>query len=257
MPRYRIDIEYDGTPFQGWQTQIGAATVQGALVEAIRRFTGESVTVRGAGRTDAGVHAMGQVAHFELEREWKPFRVQEAMNFHLRPAPVVVLDCDRVEHDFDARFSATGRHYLYRILVRRSPPALELNRVWWLSRELDAEVMHRAAQELVGHHDFTTFRASACQAPSPMKTLDRLDVSRFGDEIQIRASARSFLHHQVRSMVGSLRLVGEGKWSLDQLCRALEAADRKACGPVAPSAGLYLVRVDYAGQSQGREPALS
>lgn len=245
MPRYRIDIEYDGTPFQGWQVQAGAATVQGALEEAVRRFSGETVSVRGAGRTDSGVHALGQVAHVDLVREWDPFRVREAVNFHLKPAPVVVLACVIVPDDFDARFSAIGRHYLYRILTRRAPPALDRNRVWWLSRPLDADAMHAAAQELVGKHDFTTFRSSQCQAQSPVKTLDRLDVSRFGEEIQIRASARSFLHHQVRSMVGSLKLVGEGKWTPYQLRRALLAADRTACGAMAPSAGLYLAKVDY------------
>ena len=246
MPRYRISIEYDGTPFLGWQVQsVGDPTVQGALQEAIRRFSGETVPLRGAGRTDAGVHALGQVAHFDLEREWDPYRIREAINFHLRPAPIVVLSCEVAPAAFDARFSAVGRHYLYRMLARRAPPALDRNRVWWLTVPLDAGAMHQAAQALVGRHDFTTFRAVACQARSPVKTLDRLEVSRYGEEIQVRASARSFLHHQVRSMVGSLKLVGEGKWTALQLGEALEARDRKACGPVAPAAGLYLVRVDY------------
>jgi tRNA pseudouridine38-40 synthase len=259
MPRYRIRIEYDGTPFQGWQVQSEAPTVQGTLIDAIHRFCGETVSVRGAGRTDAGVHALEQAAHFDLTRDWEPFRVREAVNFHLKPAPVVVLDCDRAPAGFDARFSATGRHYLYRILTRRAPPALERNRVWWLTQALDADAMHASAQVLVGHHDFTTFRALACQARSPEKTLDRLDVARYGDEIQIRASARSFLHHQVRSMVGSLKLVGEGKWSVTDIERALKARDRKACGPVAAAAGLYLAGVDYetAWQGQPRGPTPS
>jgi tRNA pseudouridine38-40 synthase len=247
MPRYRLTIEYDGTPFLGWQVQAGAATVQGALEEAVQRFAGETVSVRGAGRTDAGVHALGQVAHVDLTRDWDPFRVREALNFHLKPAPIVVLDCARAAPDFDARFSAVGRHYLYRILCRRAPPALDRNRVWWLAHPLDADAMHAAAQVLVGRHDFTTFRAAACQAKSPEKTLDRLDVARYGDAVEVRASARSFLHHQVRSMVGSLKLVGEGKWTRADLAAALAASERAACGPVAPAAGLYLVRVDYAG----------
>ena len=245
MPRYRIRIEYDGTPFLGWQAQAGAPTVQGHLEEAVFRFTGERISVRGAGRTDTGVHALGQVAHLDLQRDWEPFRVREAINFHLKPNPIVVLACDHVVGEFDARFSAIARHYLYRILVRRAPPALDRNRVWWLTCDLDAGAMHEAAQSIIGTHDFTTFRAVACQAKSPVKSLDRLEVSSHGEEIQIRASARSFLHHQVRSMAGSLKLVGEGKWTTRQMRQALEARDRRACGPVAPSAGLYLVRVDY------------
>ena len=245
MPRYRITIEYDGTSYVGWQMQAAGESIQGALTSAIVRFCGERVSVRGAGRTDAGVHALGQVAHFDLARDWDPFRVREAVNFHLKPAPVVVLDCARVEDDFDARFSATARHYLYRILSRRAPPALERHRVWWRTQPLDAQAMHAAAQVLVGRHDFTTFRAASCQAASPVKTLDRLDVTHECGEIRVRASARSFLHHQVRSMVGSLRLVGEGKWDPSHLAAALAARDRAACGPLAPAAGLYLVGVDY------------
>lgn len=250
MPRYRITIEYDGTPFSGWQSQPGGTAVQDAIVEALLRLSGERVVVRAAGRTDAGVHAMGQVAHFELEKDWDPFRVREAMNFHLKPAPVAVLECEDVDRTFDARFSATARHYLYRILTRRAPPVLDRNRVWPVHAKLDADVMHDAAGYLVGHHDFTTFRAVSCQAKSPMRTLDRLDVSRVGEEIHIQATARSFLHNQVRSMVGSLKLVGEGKWKPRDLQRALEAVDRAACGPVAPAAGLYLVKVDYGGPLQ-------
>jgi tRNA pseudouridine38-40 synthase len=245
MPRYRILIEYDGTPFLGWQRQAQGASVQGALEEALQRFSGEVASVRGAGRTDSGVHALGQVAHFDLVKAWEPFKIREAFNYHLRPAPIVVLDCEPVADDFDARYSATARHYRYRILARRAPPALERHRVWWLPVGLDAAEMHRAAQELLGRHDFTTFRAAQCQASSPLRTLDRLDVSRYAEEIVIEASARSFLHNQVRSMVGSLKLVGEGKWRARDLKAALDARDRSACGPVAPASGLYLVRVDY------------
>ncbi|HXF55737.1 MAG TPA: tRNA pseudouridine(38-40) synthase TruA [Hyphomicrobiaceae bacterium] len=251
MPRYRIDIEYDGTAFVGWQIQPTGASVQGELAKAIERFSGESVAVRGAGRTDAGVHALGQVAHFDLRRAWDPFRVREALNFFVRNWPLAVLDCSVVPASFDARFSATARHYLYRILCRRAPPALERNRVWWLPIELDGEAMHKAAQLLTGRHDFTTFRAAACQAKSPLRTLDALTVTREGSQLLIRASARSFLHHQVRSMVGSLKLIGEGKWTAGDLERALHVRDRAACGPVAPAAGLYLVKVDY-----GPEPPI-
>ena len=245
MPRYRITIEYDGTPYSGWQIQPGFPTVQGALRDAIHKFCSETVAVRGAGRTDAGVHAQGQVAHFDLVRDREPFRVQEAINFHLKPAPIAVLDCARVPDGFDARFSATARHYAYRILCRRAPPILERNRVWWMPGDLDAAAMREAAAILVGHHDFTTFRATSCQANSPMRTLDRLEVTSDGAHIHIEASARSFLHNQVRSMVGSLKLVGEGKWTPRDLESALAARDRTRCGSVAPSAGLYLARVDY------------
>jgi tRNA pseudouridine38-40 synthase len=245
MPRYRITIEYDGTPFLGWQRQAQGASVQGALEDALARFSGETASVRGAGRTDAGVHALGQVAHFDLGKDWESFRIREALNFHLRPAPVAVIECEQAADDFDARYSATRRHYRYRILSRRAPPALERHRVWWLPVELDAEAMHIAAQELLGRHDFTTFRAAQCQANSPLRTLDRLDVSRYADEIVVEASARSFLHNQVRSMVGSLKLVGEGKWHPRDLKAALEARDRTACGPVAAACGLYLAQVEY------------
>jgi tRNA pseudouridine38-40 synthase len=245
MPRYRIALEYDGTPFVGWQVQADRASVQGELIHAIARFSGEQVRVRGAGRTDAGVHALGQVAHFDLARTWEPVTVREAVNFHLKPRPIVVLECAVVGEDFDARFSATGRHYLYRVLTRPARPAIDRNRVWWLPIQLDAAVIQEAAQILVGRHDFTTFRAAGCQAKSPVRTLDRLEVTAVGNETRIAASARSFLHNQVRSMVGSLKLVGEGKWSAGDLRRALEVRDRTACGPVAPAAGLYLVKVDY------------
>ena len=245
MPRYRILVEYDGTPFLGWQRQAKGASVQGALEEALFNFCGEEAGVRGAGRTDAGVHALGQVAHFDLKKSWEPFRVREALNFHLRPQPVVVLDCAAVAGDFDARYSATARHYRYRILDRRAPPALDRDRVWWVPVALDHEAMGEAARVLLGRHDFTTFRAAQCQAKSPLRTLDRLDVAKEGEEIVIAASARSFLHNQVRSMVGSLKLVGEGKWGGSDLETALRARDRSACGPVAAACGLYLVRVDY------------
>lgn len=219
--------------------------MQDHLQHAILKTSGASVRVRGAGRTDSGVHALAQVSHFDLEKSWEAFRLREALNFYLKPAPIVVVEAASVSTDFNSRFSATARHYLYRILSRRAPPAIERNRVWWVPIDLDAEAMHHAAQELKGHHDFTTFRAAGCQANSPQKTLDRLDVSRAGAEIHVVASARSFLHNQVRSMVGSLKLVGEGKWSGDDLRKALEAHDRRACGPVAPACGLYLTKVDY------------
>ena len=245
MPRYRLTLEYDGTPFVGWQRQDNGASVQGALERAILGFSGETVTVQGAGRTDAGVHALGQVAHFDLSREWDPFRISEALNFHLKPDPVAVLAADAVPDDFDARRSAMARHYEFRILNRRAPAALESNRVWQVIVPLDAALMHEAAQAALGRHDFTTFRAAECQAKSPVKTLDRLDVAREGEMVIIRASARSFLHSQVRSMAGSLKLVGEGKWSARDFKSALDAADRSRCGPLAPPSGLYLVRVDY------------
>ena len=245
MPRYKLVIEYDGTPFAGWQVQSHEVSVQGALQDAIFKFTGEHVTVKGAGRTDAGVHALGQVAHIDLGRDWGPGRVRDAINFHLKPAPCVVLSCDLVSEAFDARFSAVARHYVYRILIRRARPVLDRDRVWWITHALDASAMQAAARHLEGRHDFTTFRAVHCQAASPVKTLDRLDVAQEGLEIVIRASARSFLHNQVRSMVGTLKLVGEGKWRPDDVAAALEARDRSRCGPVAPASGLYLERVDY------------
>ncbi|ODT21268.1 MAG: tRNA pseudouridine(38-40) synthase TruA [Hyphomicrobium sp. SCN 65-11] len=245
MPRYRITIEYDGTPFLGWQTQADGKSVQGSLVEAIHKLGGETVEVRGAGRTDAGVHALGQVAHFDLVKEWPADTVRDAVNFHLKPVPITILDCVVIGEGFDARFSAVARHYLYRILARRAPPALDRDRVWWVPRPLDASAMAAAAPALLGRHDFTTFRAAGCQARSAVKTLDRLDVTAVGEEIRIEASARSFLHHQVRSIVGSLKHVGEGKWPVSEMAAALAAADRSRCGALAPSSGLYLVRVDY------------
>jgi tRNA pseudouridine38-40 synthase len=247
MPRYRLTLEYDGTPFVGWQVQASGVSVQGRLAEAIQKFSGETVDVRGAGRTDAGVHARGQVAHVDLAKDWPPDTVRDAVNFHLKPDPIAVLACEIVPDDFDARHSAVARHYLYRIVVRRGALALDRHRVWRVPHVLDVPVMHAAAQVLVGRHDFTTFRAAGCQARSPVKTLDRLDVTGDGEEVRITASARSFLHHQVRSMAGSLKHVGEGKWSVNDMRAALEARDRVACGVIAPAAGLYLTRVDYPG----------
>jgi tRNA pseudouridine38-40 synthase len=251
MPRYRVTLEYDGTPFVGWQVQAEGLSVQGRLAEAIAKFSSETAMPRGAGRTDAGVHALAQVAHFDLAREWPTDTVRAAVNFHLKPEPVVVRDCAVVPETFDARFSAIARHYRYRILARRAPPALDRERVWWVPQPLDAAAMGAAAQVLVGRHDFTTFRAASCQSRSPVKTLDRLTVTAVEEEIVVEASARSFLHNQVRSMVGSLKLVGEGKWSAPDLAAALAAKDRAACGPVAPARGLYLVRVDYGPPSEG------
>jgi tRNA pseudouridine38-40 synthase len=245
MPRYRVTLEYDGTPFVGWQVQASGTSVQGRLTEAILKFSGETVSLRGAGRTDAGVHALGQVAHFDLARDWPAHTVQAAVNFHLKPDPIAVIACTVAASDFDARFSAIARHYRYRILTRPAPPVIDRDRVWWVPQPLALAPMAEAAAILVGRHDFTTFRAAGCQAKSPVKTLDRLEVTAAGEEIRIEASARSFLHNQVRSMVGALKLVGEGKWTPADLRSALQARDRTACAPVAPACGLYLVRVDY------------
>jgi tRNA pseudouridine38-40 synthase len=243
--RYKLLIEYDGTPFVGWQSQENGLSVQAVITAAFAAFAGESVRLQGAGRTDAGVHAMGQAAHVDLGKDWDTDTVRDAVNAHLRPHPVAVLAAERAPDAFDARFSARARQYLYRILNRRADLALDRERAWRVPRPLDASAMHAAAQRLIGRHDFTTFRAAECQARSPVKTLDRLDVERAGEEIRIAASARSFLHHQVRSMVGSLVWVGEGKWTGADLETALKTRDRAACGPVAPPEGLYLVRVDY------------
>jgi len=245
MHRYMLTLEYDGTCFVGWQMQENGPSVQSCLIEAVKAFSGEDVIPRGAGRTDAGVHALGQVSHFDLAKDWEPDKVRDALNAQLRPDPISVLNCERAAEDFDARFSAKARHYLYRIVDRRAPLALERNRAWGVFRPLDAEAMHEAARTLIGNHDFTTFRSTECQAPSPVKTLDRLEISRHGEVIRIEVSARSFLHNQVRSMVGSLKLVGDGRWTERDLKQALEARDRNACGPVAPPCGLYLVKVDY------------
>ncbi|QFU17418.1 tRNA pseudouridine(38-40) synthase TruA [Microvirga thermotolerans] len=245
MPRYKLVVEYDGTPFTGWQHQTNGLSVQQTVEEAIARFAGETVRIHCAGRTDSGVHATHQVVHVDLAREWREDTVRDATNAHLRPRPVAILSAMRVPDTFHARLSAVRRHYLYRILNRRSPPALDIDRAWHVAWPLDAAVMHAAAQTLVGRHDFTTFRAAECQANSPVRTLDRLDVERVGDEIRVYASARSFLHHQVRSMVGTLERAGAGRWSVSDVRAALDARDRTRCGPMAPSMGLYLVGVDY------------
>ena len=245
MPRYVLVLEYDGTPFSGWQRQVGALSVQQVVEEALAKMSGETVVIQAAGRTDAGVHALGQVVSFDLSKEWDPFRIREALNFHTKPHPVAIVEAGAVPESFEARFSAIARHYEYRILNRRGRPALEDHRVWHCPMPLDADAMHAAAQLILGKHDFTTFRAAECQAKSPEKTLDRLDVSREGDMIVVRAMARSFLHSQVRSMVGSLKLVGEGKWTPREFRAALDARDRSRCGPLAPPDGLYLVKVDY------------
>ncbi len=245
MPRFRLLIEYDGEPFVGWQRQANGRSVQQAIEEAVEAFCGEAVRIGGAGRTDAGVHASGQVAHVDLARDWPDDTVRDALNAHLRPDPVAILAAERVEDGFDARHSAKRRHYRYVIVNRRAPLALECGKAWHVARALDHTAMHEAAQAMVGNHDFTTFRSTECQSASPVKTLDRLDVTRDGERIAVEASARSFLHNQVRSMVGSLKLVGEGRWSANDLAVALAARDRRACGPVAPPDGLCLVRVDY------------
>lgn len=245
MPRYKLVIEYDGTPFRGWQRQATDISVQQVLEEAIQRFCGEVVVTQAAGRTDAGVHALGQVVHFDLVRDWDPRKVREALNFHTKPHPVAIIEAELVSASFEARFSAKARSYEYLILNRRARPALDVGRVWHVPVVLDAAGMHEAAQLILGRHDFSTFRAAECQAKSPIRTLDRFDVAREAEHIVIRTRARSFLHSQVRSMVGSLKLVGEGRWTPRQFRAALDAADRSRCGPLAPPDGLYLTAVDY------------
>ncbi|WP_395644627.1 tRNA pseudouridine(38-40) synthase TruA [Terricaulis sp.] len=245
MPRFKLTIEYDGGPFQGWQRLADGPSVQGALEDAVEKLTGVRSDVIGAGRTDAGVHAVGQVAHVDIDKPFEAFRVMEALNAHLRPHPIAVLAAEDAAADFHARFDATKRTYLYSILNRRAPAALARGKVWRLARELDAAAMHAAAQRLIGKHDFTTFRDTHCQAKSPMKTLDRCDVERDGDMVHVHCEAQSFLHRQVRSMVGTLAEVGLANMSADDVSDALVAADRARCGPVAPADGLFLVRVDY------------
>ncbi len=245
MTRYRISVEYCGSGLVGWQRQANGPSVQQALEEAIHAFCGASPTVYGAGRTDAGVHALGQVAHFDIPGEPPPETVRDALNFHLRPAAISVVEAAKVDESFDARRSATGRRYLYRIFNRRAPPALLRGRVWHVAKPLDAAAMHEAAQVLVGRHDFSSFRASICQAKCPVKTLDLLSVMRKGEEIHLKAAARSFLHNQVRILAGTLKLVGEGKWTAADLSAALAAKDRAAAGPTAPPEGLYLAEVTY------------
>lgn len=245
MPRYKLIVEYDGRPFCGWQRQADRLSVQQALEEAIERFAGEMPVTQAAGRTDAGVHALGQVVHFDLERDWDARKIREALNFHLKPHPVAVIEAEAVGDEFEARFSATARSYEYRILNRRARPALDEGKVWHVPVALDTDAMHAAAQLILGKHDFSTFRAAECQANSPIRTLDLFTVSREGEIVAIRAKARSFLHSQVRSMVGSLKLVGEGKWSPRDFRAALDAANRSRCGPLAPPEGLCLTSVDY------------
>jgi tRNA pseudouridine38-40 synthase len=245
MPRYRLTIEYDGRPYCGFQAQARQPSVQAALERAIKGFCGEDLRIQAAGRTDTGVHALAQVVHLDLMRDWPAKVVRDALNAHLGAEPIVVLDAAVAPEDFHARFSAKGRRYLFRILNRWAPPALERGRVWHRKKPLDAEAMQAAAQLLVGRHDFTTFRDAACQAKSPVKSLDEARVWRDGEMVLLTFAARSFLHRQVRSMTGSLAEVGLGRWSPDDLKSALEARDRSACGPVAPPDGLYLASVDY------------
>ena len=249
MPRFKLILEYEGASFVGWQRQENGLSVQESLEDAIFAMTGERTIAHGAGRTDSGVHATGQVAHVDLGRDWAPFRLSEGLNAHLVPRAIAVLKAEPVADDFDARRSATGRAYLYRIVNRRAPLALERGRAWHVKQKLDVGAMAEAAIALLGRHDFSTFRDSQCQAASPVRTLDRLDVSRDGDLILFEVSARSFLHRQVRSMVGSLVDVGAGRWTVATLRAALEAADRSRCGQVAPAHGLYLARVEYEGPS--------
>ena len=245
MARFKLTIEYDGGPFVGWQRQDNGLGVQQVLEEAIRGFTNEVVTLHCAGRTDAGVHALGQVAHFDLLGEWEPHRIRDALNAHIRPHPISVIAAENVAAEFHARLSATERRYEYHILNRRSPPAIKRGCVWWVPSPLDTAGMSIAAEVLIGHHDFTSFRATNCQAKSPLKTLDELAVARMGETIVVTARARSFLHHQVRNMVGTLGWVGQGKWSATNVERALKARNRAAGGPTAPADGLFLVGVGY------------
>lgn len=245
MPRYKLIIEYDGRPFCGWQRQAHDLSVQQVLEEAIARFSGETITTQAAGRTDAGVHALGQVVSFDLSREWDPFKIREALNYHTKPHPVAIVEAEAVPDTFEARFSATARHYEYRILNRRARAALDDGKVWHVPVELDADAMHAAAQLILGKHDFSTFRAAECQANSPIRTLELFSVSRQAEMIVVTARARSFLHSQVRSMVGSLKLVGDGKWQPRDFRSALDAAERARCGPLAPPDGLYLTGVSY------------
>jgi len=245
MPRYRLDLEYDGRPYKGFQAQGELPTVQASIERAVKAFSGETLRLQAAGRTDAGVHALRQVVHIDLERDWKPEVVRDALNAHLVPEPIAVTSASLAPEGFHARFSAKRRRYLYRILNRVAPPSLDKGRVWHVKKPLDAGAMAVAAQTLIGHHDFTTFRDIDCQAKSPMKTLDVATVSRDGEEVRLVFAARSFLHRQVRSMTGSLTEVGAGRWTAADLRAALEAKDRAACGPVAPAEGLYLAEVSY------------
>ncbi len=249
MPRYAFKIEYDGSPFVGWQKQKNLTSVQGEIEAALARLEPGPHNIAGAGRTDAGVHAFGQVAHCDLTRDWDPFRLSEAVNYHLKPAPVAITACARVAPDWHARFSAVERRYLFRLLPRRAPATFDRGRVWHVKKSVDVAAMHDAAQGLLGTHDFTTFRSTICQALSPVKTLDALDVveaeGTSGPEVHFHVRARSFLHNQVRSFVGTLERVGAGSWTAQDLMDALEARNRAACGPVSPPDGLYLAGVGY------------
>ncbi|MGV3550495.1 tRNA pseudouridine(38-40) synthase TruA [Rhizobium sp.] len=247
MPRYKMVVEYDGTPYVGWQRQDNGHSVQGAIEKAIHAMTGEWTSLRAAGRTDTGVHAHGQVCHVDLVKDWRAEVVANAVNAHLVNAEesVAIIDAEKVPETFDARFSATKRHYLYRIISRRAPIAIEAMRAWHVKKPLDHEAMHAAGQMLVGHHDFTTFRSARCQAKNPNRTMDRITVTRNGELIEIRASAQSFLHNQIRSFAGTLMQVGEGRWTPEDVRDALEARDRSRCGQVAPPHGLYFMQVDY------------
>ena len=245
MPRYRLDLEYDGGPYKGFQAQGKLPTVQASIERAVKAFSGESLRLQAAGRTDTGVHALHQVVHIDLAREWRPEVVRDALNAHLVPEPIAVTAASLAPEGWHARFSARKRRYLYRIVNRMAPPSLDKGRVWHVKKPLDAGAMAAAAKALIGHHDFTTFRDVDCQAKTPMKTLDLAEVWREGEEVRLAFEARSFLHRQVRSMTGSLAEVGAGRWTVVDLAAALAAKDRKACGPVAPAEGLYLAGVEY------------
>lgn len=247
MPRFKLLVEYDGTPYCGWQRQDNGPSVQGAIEKAILSMSGETITLKAAGRTDSGVHAYGQVCHVDLSRDWKPETLANALNAYLamENEKVSIISTERVPEDFDARFSATKRHYLYRIISRPAPIAIEANRAWHIRKPLDHLAMHDAAQVLVGYHDFTTFRSTHCQARNPNRTIERIEVARDGERIEISVSAQSFLHNQIRSFAGTLKMVGEGKWTKGDVIDALAARDRTRCGPVAPPHGLYFMKVDY------------
>lgn len=253
MPRYKLTLEYDGTPFVGWQRQANGLSVQQVVEDAVRAFAGEQVTVFGSGRTDAGVHALGQVGHITLSKAHSVETVRKAINQHMVPHAVSVLDVQQVDDDFHARFSAAGRSYRYCIVNRRARLTLMRERAWHVPVPLDAEAMHQAGQDLLGKHDFTTFRSARCQAKSPLKTLDELSVERRGDEIWLYTRAQSFMHNQVRAMVGSLKMVGEGKWPQSRVAEALAARDRAACGPTAPACGLYFDSVTFGARRFGPE----
>ena len=245
MPRYKITIEYDGTPFVGWQWQNNGLSVQQVLQQGLEKLVRKPVVIEGAGRTDAGVHAQGQVAHFDLQHGFDPSKIMSALNFFMRPHPVVVLDCVAVSEQFHARFSACWRRYRYIILNRRAPPILDQHRMWWVPKTLNSEKMHEAAQVFIGQHDFTTFRATRCQAASALKTIDHCCVIQHNTQIWLEIQARSFLHHQVRNLMGALKWVGEGKWTKHDLQQALAAKRRTAGGPTAPASGLYFMAVGY------------